>query len=240
VNLGRRLREVRIRAGLSLRELARRLAVSPAFVSQLENGKSQPSVATLYTISQVLNVSIDELFAPDSDLSAGAGASGLSGTGSARNDDDVAGAAAAPGGDRRPSIDTAVSRTDLASPADAWPTGDLLPALSVTHPGSRPRLVMDTGVVWEQLAANTDHTLDFIEIIYPAGSSSTNDSRMLRHSGHEFGILLDGELEVTYGFDVFTLHAGDAMGLDSAIPHLFRNPGPVDARGIWFVHHRPG
>ena len=51
-------------------ELARQLSVSPSFLSQMENGKSQPSVATLYSIAQVLGVSIDELFHTD-DASSG-------------------------------------------------------------------------------------------------------------------------------------------------------------------------
>ena len=45
--LGPRLKEIRLKTGLSLREVARQLQVSPSFVSQIENGKSQPSVATL-------------------------------------------------------------------------------------------------------------------------------------------------------------------------------------------------
>ena len=65
VNLGARLKHHRQLSGLSLRELARQLGVSPSFVSQLENSKSQPSVATLYSISQLLDVSIDELFSTD-------------------------------------------------------------------------------------------------------------------------------------------------------------------------------
>ncbi len=65
VNLGLRLRVARQKSGLSLRELARRLGVSASFLSQIENGKSQPSVATLYSIAQMLEVSIDHLFSPD-------------------------------------------------------------------------------------------------------------------------------------------------------------------------------
>src|ERR1700710_2539455 len=61
-DLGRRLKEVRVRAGLTLRELARQADVSPSLISQIENGKSQPSVATLYTFSRLLHVSVDELF----------------------------------------------------------------------------------------------------------------------------------------------------------------------------------
>src|SRR3954452_15801687 len=61
-NLGSRLKSVRLKAGWTLRELARKAGVSPSFVSQIENGKSQPSVATLYVFAQLLDVSIDELF----------------------------------------------------------------------------------------------------------------------------------------------------------------------------------
>src|ERR671910_64088 len=61
-NLGGRLRQARLQANLSLREVARQLGVSASFVSQLENGKSQPSVATLYSLARLLGVSIDRLF----------------------------------------------------------------------------------------------------------------------------------------------------------------------------------
>ena len=50
--------------GLSLRELARRLDVSPSLVSQIETGKIQPSVRTLYAMVSELGVSLDEMFAP--------------------------------------------------------------------------------------------------------------------------------------------------------------------------------
>jgi len=60
--LGARLKELRQRAGLSLRELARQAAVSPSLVSQIENGKSRPSVSTLYSFARLLNVPVDELF----------------------------------------------------------------------------------------------------------------------------------------------------------------------------------
>ena len=43
--------------------------------------------------------------------------------------------------------------------------------------------------------------------------NSTNDNRMLRHAGSEYGYLLEGELEVTVGFEVFTLRRGRALGL---------------------------
>src|SRR3954470_19322210 len=60
--LGGRLKELRQEAGLSLRELARQADVSPSLVSQIENGKSRPSVSTLYTFARLLNVPVDVLF----------------------------------------------------------------------------------------------------------------------------------------------------------------------------------
>lgn len=69
-HLGARLKELRQNAGLSLRELARQADVSPSLVSQIENGKSRPSVSTLYSFAQLLNVSVDELFDTDQSVPA--------------------------------------------------------------------------------------------------------------------------------------------------------------------------
>jgi transcriptional regulator with XRE-family HTH domain len=60
--VGQRLRSERERHGVSLRELARRLAISPSALSQIETGRSRPSVGTLYAIVSELEMSLDELF----------------------------------------------------------------------------------------------------------------------------------------------------------------------------------
>jgi transcriptional regulator with XRE-family HTH domain len=57
-----RLREARESAGLSLRQLAKRLDISPSALSQIETGKSRPSVRTLYAVVSELGISLDELF----------------------------------------------------------------------------------------------------------------------------------------------------------------------------------
>jgi mannose-6-phosphate isomerase-like protein (cupin superfamily) len=130
-----------------------------------------------------------------------------------------------------------INRSDFSSPADAWSNDGGNERISIVRPADRPRLVMDSGVIWEQLASNSHRNLDFMEIIYPAGSSSTNDGRMLRHQGMEYGYLLSGLLEITYGFDTYTLNPGESMALDPSVPHLLTNPGVIPARGIWVVHH---
>jgi transcriptional regulator with XRE-family HTH domain len=59
--LGPRLRAIRLRRGLSLRELARRLELSPSSISQIETGKMQPSVRTLYALVSEFGVTVDEV-----------------------------------------------------------------------------------------------------------------------------------------------------------------------------------
>lgn len=61
VQLGQSIRTVREQRGLSLRELARRVDVSPSFISQIELGKANPSVGTLYSIVSVLGTTLDDL-----------------------------------------------------------------------------------------------------------------------------------------------------------------------------------
>ncbi len=63
--IGDRLRQERAERGLSLRELARRLDVSPSLVSQIETGKIQPSVRTLYAMVSELGISLDDVFHAD-------------------------------------------------------------------------------------------------------------------------------------------------------------------------------
>ncbi|MCL8012128.1 helix-turn-helix domain-containing protein [Streptomyces sp. AS02] len=60
--LGARIRQARLERGTSLRALAREIGMSASLVSQIENGKSQPSVSTLYAITTALGISVESLF----------------------------------------------------------------------------------------------------------------------------------------------------------------------------------
>lgn len=61
-DLGARLREGRERKGFTVRGLARYVGVSPSLVSQIERGRVMPSVGTLYTIANQLELVVDDLF----------------------------------------------------------------------------------------------------------------------------------------------------------------------------------
>lgn len=60
--VGNRLRTERERRGISLRELARRVGVSPSLVSQIELDRVNPSVSTLYALVTELGLTMSEVF----------------------------------------------------------------------------------------------------------------------------------------------------------------------------------
>jgi quercetin dioxygenase-like cupin family protein/DNA-binding XRE family transcriptional regulator len=60
--IGAKLRTERERQGITVREMARRAAVSPSLVSQIERGLVTPSVGTLWSMTTELGLAIDELF----------------------------------------------------------------------------------------------------------------------------------------------------------------------------------
>jgi transcriptional regulator with XRE-family HTH domain/quercetin dioxygenase-like cupin family protein len=212
--LGRRLKAIRLQAGVSLRELARQADVSPSLVSQIENGKSQPSVATLYAFSQLLNVSVDELFEDESTAAPVA---------AARTRGTAKGAAGSNG------------RVD---PVHAWRPTEYANRVSVVHPSHRPSLAMAEGVMWERLAATPERGVNFMKITYAPGATSSDGDHLSVHDGYEYGFVVAGEVEITVGDEVFLLRQGESLGFDSSIPHVLRNPGPEQFEGIWFVHGR--
>jgi DNA-binding XRE family transcriptional regulator/quercetin dioxygenase-like cupin family protein len=62
LQIGERIRAERARKGISLRSLARSVGLSPSLISQIETGKCQPSVSTLYAITTALGVSVQDVF----------------------------------------------------------------------------------------------------------------------------------------------------------------------------------
>jgi transcriptional regulator with XRE-family HTH domain len=74
-DLGPRLRAIRIARGVGLRELARRLDLSPSSISQIETGKIRPSVRTLYALASEFGVTVDEVLFDDPPMPGAPGAS---------------------------------------------------------------------------------------------------------------------------------------------------------------------
>ncbi|MCX4885344.1 MULTISPECIES: helix-turn-helix domain-containing protein [unclassified Streptomyces] len=207
--VGARIRQARLAKGVSLRALARDAGVSASLVSQIETGKSQPSVSTLYAITTALSISVESLFdAYEDGIAAPPAVTASAG----------------------PAAPATVLHALAAFAAD--PGRRIGPLVT---PGEREVLELDSGVVWERLGHVPGTDVDFLRVTYRPGGSSSSSGGLMRHAGTEYGCLTSGALVLTLGFDEYTLGPGDAVCFESTTPHRYRNDGAEPAVGVWFV-----
>jgi transcriptional regulator with XRE-family HTH domain len=204
--IGDQLRVRRRELGLSLRVLAERLGVSPSLISQIERGRANPSVSTLYSLVGELDVSLDELLFTE------------------RRPTDVADPGAAPEGEAG-GLDGTEARTPAEGPA----------AGPVQRAATRQHIRLASGVIWERLTTVSEPGVEFLHVVYEVGGASSPEDAFQRHAGHEWGYVVSGELQVTIGFDAFLLEPGDAISIDSRIPHRLANVGDTPVHAVWFV-----
>lgn len=209
VQLGQAVRDLREQRGLSLRELARRVNVSPSFVSQIELGKANPSVGTLYALLTVLGTTLDDLIGGEPD-------------GRPRPLDPPPTDGAGPDG----------AGPDGAGP-DVWPQVDV-----PFQPAAGRQRVEMSGVVWERLTHDHDPYVDFLHVEYAPGSASCAPDQLMRHAGREYGHVLQGRLDVQVGFETHALGTGDSIHYDSTTPHRLSNPYDEPCVAVWFVLRR--
>ena len=193
--MGEHLREARRARNLSLRVLADRLGVSPSLISQIETGRANPSVSTLYAIATELDVSLDELLFND----------------------------------RRSPEPVSPVRTEAA------PSGTMTPAAPVQRAANRHAIRLASGVNWERLTTLSEPGIEFLHVIYEVGGASSPPDAFQRHPGHEWGYVLSGRLQVRIGFEDYTLEPGDAISINSSIPHRLATIGDEPVHAIWFV-----
>lgn len=67
MDIGKKLKRLRIKRQLTLEELANRSELSKGFLSQLENNNCSPSISTLEDLLEVLGSSLQEFFAEKSE-----------------------------------------------------------------------------------------------------------------------------------------------------------------------------
>ena len=196
--MGERLREARQARNLSLRTLAERLGVSPSLISQIETGRANPSVSTLYAIAAELDVSLDELLFNDRRLP-----------------ETVAPA--------RPGVGAATTGGTMAR-------GTARPARRRS-----PSIRLASGVNWERLTTLSEPGVEFLHVTYEVGGASSPPDAFQRHPGHEWGYVLSGRLQVRIGFEEYVLEPGDAISINSSIPHRLATLGDEPVHAIWFV-----
>ena len=211
--VGDRIRARRKSMGFSVRELARRLALSPSLISQIETGKATPSVATLYAITTELGLSLDELFTEppaESDVAAPQRPRGV---------------------------------TEGLKVLDAQLRGAGAPSIAsgpLVTPEHRKVIQLDSGVRWERLTQSADPNVDFLFVVYEPGGASCEADHLVRHAGREYGHVLSGTLQVTVGFEDHLLGPGDSISFDSTTPHRLATVGDQPVEAIWFVVGRSG
>ena len=111
-------------------------------------------------------------------------------------------------------LGTATGNQDLVTPVAKQAV--IKPLRGVTH-----RVIADDEARGMQLTLNQ----------YSRGSA--NSAEPITHTGFEYGLLLDGELEVTVDGETHRLRPGDLISYWSSKPHRIVNRGPKTARALW-------
>jgi transcriptional regulator with XRE-family HTH domain len=205
-DFGNRLRVAREEKNIGLRELARRLGLSPSLISQIETGKTEPSINTLFAMVSELELSVNEIVFDLERDSEPPSAESDGKTGAGRRA-------------HRP-----------AAPGSTEPAGS-----PVQRRSNRTSISLEAGVTWQRLTAQADHNVDFLLLRYPPGSESTPPHSLMRHNGTEYGYILSGRLEVSIGFDKYTIGPGDSISFDCTQPHRFATIGDETVEAVWFV-----
>ena len=149
MEIGPKLRELRIAKNLTQEELADRAELSKGFISQLERDLTSPSIATLVDILQCLGTTINEFFSED------------------------------------PEEQVVFHYEDYFEKEDE-------------HKNS---------ITW-LIATAQSRSMEPILVQLQPGQSMPEDKP---HEGEEFGYVLDGEIRLHYGEDVYTVRKGDSF-----------------------------
>lgn len=214
--IGEKLRAARQEQSMSLRELAEKAEVSASLLSQIENGKANPSVRSLYSIAAALSLPVDYFF-PDGHTDAEPAENPVS--------------------EMTPSSLRALQEQGLVDEAALFAQPSSRPhkgPLVCRH--ERATIELMGGVTWQRLTPGSEENIEFMEVTYAAGA--TSGQAMSHHLGREFGLILEGELTVELGFEQYVLHPGDSIAFDSTMPHRLINTGQKPTRAVWVVLDR--
>ena len=215
--VGERIACFRIERGLKVAELARRVGVTGSLISQIERGRSRPSISTLFLIGEALDVPIDAFFRDEGG--------------------DRPTPLRPPDGPEPmpPEVAEVAEPPEAPVPANQEPAFPGAEAVAVpdrflVRSGEGMRLQIAGGVQWQRLTPDNLEEGEFTEVTYAPGVASSDE--LYRHTGSEWVHVLEGELEITVGFTVYRLGVGDSLCFPSSMPHRYANPTERTARAI--------
>ena len=126
-------------------------------------------------------------------------------------------------------------RQARVAPTEAPPPAVAGTPRPIQRADERKAIRLASGVVWERLTTASNPAIDFLAVTYEVGGASSPEHEFQRHGGQEWGYVVSGHLGVTIGFEDHVLGPGDAISIDSSIPHRLYNVGDEPVQGIWFV-----
>jgi mannose-6-phosphate isomerase-like protein (cupin superfamily)/DNA-binding XRE family transcriptional regulator len=136
--------DLRKKRQMSMRELAEQSGASTSFISQVETGKTNPTVAKLQNLATALGVPVNYFFDPHND--------------------------APPLPDTTP-LPAAVGPTTAGSDGNGMPVHSGVP-FDLVRSTTRATFELDDGVTWERLTPHGRNGIEFLEVTYPVGTGS--------------------------------------------------------------------
>jgi len=107
------------------------------------------------------------------------------------------------------------------------PTAGAQPKAVVVRADRRKRLGLTPSLTYQLLSPDLQHQIEFIWAEFSPGEEGPVEPFV--HPGEEQMVVIQGEMHVWIGDEVWVLGPGDAITFDSAIPHRAGNRGTVPA-----------
>ncbi len=83
-----------------------------------------------------------------------------------------------------------------------------------------------SNLTFELISPDLEHDIEMIEARLKPGSSTLD--KPLSHNGEEVSIVVEGEMEITIGSDIYKLKKGDSIYYNANLPHKITSIGEND------------
>ena len=114
--------------------------------------------------------------------------------------------------------------------------GDTVNDLYCVRAGSRRSLpVRSEGIAKQLLSPPGAALTGLLVTVEPGGGTA----EAYAHAGHEFGLVMSGEVELTIDDAKYVLKAGDSFAFKSTLVHAFRNSGTERCQIVWVNTTKP-
>ncbi len=174
--IGAKLKELRRKKKLTLKQLAAKAHCTDAALSKIERGEVTPTISLLKNAVNVLGVTLSEFLS----------------------------------------------------------NGEAYQENIVMHRDQRLRIDFhDEKIISYQLVRNLKNKQ--LQPLYEIIKSGGGSGGVYTHEGEEFGVVLEGELDITVDNVTYHLKEGDSFWYRSIRPHGFKNNSENDTKVIWVI-----